>query len=112
MARPQARKFLGFSFTYAAEPKRRIAPKALQRWRRKIRELTRRTRGISVQQMMKNFATYLRGWKSYFGLCETPSLLERLDKWIRRRLRSMIWKQWKRGSRRFQQLRQGGVDKT
>jgi RNA-directed DNA polymerase len=109
VARPQARKFLGFSFTGAAEPKRRIAPKALQRWRRKIRELTRRTRGISVQQMTKNLATYLRGWKSYFGFCETPSVLERLDKWIRRRLRSMIWKQWKRGSRRFQQLRQRGV---
>ena len=109
VARPQARKFLGFSFTGAARPKRRIAPKALRRCQRKIRELTRRTRGISVQQMTKNLATYLRGWKSYFGFCETPSVLERLDKWIRRRLRSMIWKQWKRGSRRFAQLRQRGV---
>jgi RNA-directed DNA polymerase len=90
VARPQTRKFLGFSFTGAAKPKRRIAPKALLRWRRKIRELTRRTRGISVEQMTKNLATYLRGWRSYFGFCETPSVLERLDQWIRRRLRSMI----------------------
>jgi RNA-directed DNA polymerase len=109
VARPQTRKFLGFSFTRAAETKRRIAPKALPRWRRKIRELTRRTLGISGEQMTKNLATYLRGWKSYFGFCETPSVLERLDKWIRRRLRSMIWKQWRRGSRRFAQLRQRGV---
>ena len=111
VARPQARKFLGFSFTYAAEPKRRIAPKALQRCKRKVRELTRRTRGISVQQMTKNLTPYLRGWKSYFGFCETPSVLQVLDQWIRRRLRSVIWKQWTRGSRRFQQLRQRGVGK-
>ena len=111
VARPQPRKFLGCSFTGAAEPQRRLAPKALLRWRQKIGELTRRTRGISVQQMTKNLATYLRGWKSSFGFCETPSVRERLDQWIRRRLRSMIWKQWKRGSRRFQHLRQRGVGK-
>jgi RNA-directed DNA polymerase len=49
--------------------------------------------------MMKELAAYLRGWKSYFGFCQTPSLLKALDEWIRRRLRSMIWKQWKRGNR-------------
>jgi Group II intron, maturase-specific domain len=96
VARPQERKFLGFSFTYGAEAKRRIAPKALLRCKQRVRELTRRTRGISVEQMTKELASYLGGWKSYFGFSQTPSVLRRLEEWIRRRLRSMIWKQWKR----------------
>jgi RNA-directed DNA polymerase len=98
VARPQERKFLGFSFTYGAEPKRRIAPKALLRCKQRVRELTRRTRGISLEQMTKELASYLRGWKSYFGYCQTPSVLHDLDPWIRRRLRSVIWKQRKRRS--------------
>jgi RNA-directed DNA polymerase len=98
VARPQARKFLGFSFTGGKEPKRRIAPQALLRCKRRVRELTRRTRGISLPQMTKELASYLRGWKGYFGYCQTPSVLHGLDQWIRRRLRSVIWKQKKRRS--------------
>src|SRR6266581_4811076 len=109
VARPQERKFLGFSFTYGAKPKRRVAPKALLRCKRRVRELTRRTRGISLQQMTKELASYLRGWKSYFGFNQTPSVLQRLEEWIRRRLRSMIWKQWKRNGVRFVRLRQRNV---
>src|SRR6266403_501222 len=109
VARPVERKFLGFSFSSNKEPKRRIAPKALLRCKQKIRELTRRTRGISLEQMTKELAAYLRGWKSYFGFCQTPSLLKTLDKWIRHRLRSMIWKQWKHGQQRYGKLRQRGV---
>jgi len=96
LARPQERKFLGFSFTGGAEPKRRIAPKALLRCKQRVRELTRRTRGISLEQMAKELASYLRSWKSYFGYCQTPSVLHGLDQWIRRGLRSVIWKQRKR----------------
>jgi RNA-directed DNA polymerase len=107
VAWPVERKFLGFSFTGAKEPKRRIAAKALARFKRKVRELTGRTRGISIERMTKELAGYLRGWKGYFGFCETPSVLERLDQWIRHRLRSMIWKQWRRG--RAAKLRQRGV---
>ena len=110
VARPVERKFLGFSFTLR-EAKRRIAAKALVRFKQKVRELTGRTRGISIEQMTKELASYLRGWKSYFGFCETPSVLEKLDQWIRRRLRSMIWKQWKRGKVRFSKLRALGVSK-
>src|ERR1700722_2110383 len=109
VARPDERKVLGFSFSHHQEPKRRIAPKALLRCKQKIRELTRRTRGISLEQMLKELAAYLRGWKSYFGYCQTPSLLKTLDQWIRRRLRSMIWKQCKRGKHRYAQLRQLGI---
>jgi RNA-directed DNA polymerase len=105
VARPQDRKFLGFSFTSGTEPKRRVAPKALCRCKQKIRELTRRTRGISVEQMAKELATYLRGWRGYFGFCETPSVLRQLDQWIRHRLRATIWKQWKHGKVRFAKLR-------
>jgi RNA-directed DNA polymerase len=75
-------------------------------------ELTARTRGISIEQMTKELTSYLRGWKGYFGFCETPSVLERLDQWIRHRLRSIIWKQWKRGRLRFARLCARGLRKN
>src|ERR1700676_753068 len=109
VARPVERKFLGFSFSKNTEPKRRTAPKPLLRCTKKIRKVTRRTRGISVEQMTKELTAYLRGWKSYFGFCETPSVLKTLDEWIRHRMRSMIWTQWKRGKQRYAMLRQLGV---
>jgi len=98
VARPQERKFLGFSFTGGAEVKRRIAPKALFRCKQRVRELTRRTQGISLEQMTKELADYLRGWKGYFGYCQTPSVLNHQPATSRRRLRSVIWKQRKRRS--------------
>jgi RNA-directed DNA polymerase len=111
VARPWERKFLGFSFTANREPKRRIAPKAVNRFKERVRELTRRTRAVSTERMAEELARYLRGWISYFGKCETPSVLEALEKWFRRRLRSAIWKQWKRGSVRFAELRKRDVRK-
>ena len=93
------------------DPKRRIAAKALLRFKQKVRELTGRTRGISIEQMTKELTSYLRGWKGYFGFCETPSVLQSLDQWTRRRLRSVIWKQWKRGKVRFAKLCALGVNK-
>ena len=110
VARPVERKFLGFSFTLRG-PKRRIAPKALVRFKQRIRELSSRTRGISMAQRTKELADYLRGWKAYFGFCETPSVLRDLDQWLRRRLRAVIWKQWKRGKVRFRKLCEHGVGK-
>src|SRR5271157_1715567 len=110
VARPAERKFLGFSFT-VRDARRRIADKAIARFKRKVRELTGRTRGIGIERMTKELASYLRGWKSYFGFAETPSVLERLDQWIRRRLRSVIWKQWKRGRVRFAGLTKRGVSR-
>jgi RNA-directed DNA polymerase len=111
VARPWERKFLGFSFTANREPKRRIAPKAVLRFKERVRNLTRRTRGVNTERMAEELARYLRGWISYFGKCETPSVLEALEKWFRRRLRSAIWKQWKRGSVRFAELRKRDVRK-
>ena len=109
VARPWARKFLGFSFTNARTPKRRIAPKALERFKERVKELTQRNGGVSLEQMVKRLTVYLTGWRSYFGFCETPSVLEDLDSWIRRRLRCVAWKQWKRGRTRFAELRRLGA---
>lgn len=109
VARPGERKFLGFSFTFNREPKRRMAPQAVRRFKERIRELTSRTRGVSIQRRAEEVARYLRGWIGYFGKCQTPSVLTSLEEWVRRRLRSAIWKQWKRGSVRFAELRQRGV---
>ena len=111
VARPGERKFLGFSFTNGKTPKRRIAPKAVDRCKDRIRELTSRTRGVSIERMAGDLTQYLRGWLGYFGKCETTRVLESLDKWTRRRLRSAIWKQWKRGTVRFAELRKRGVGK-
>jgi RNA-directed DNA polymerase len=110
VARPWQRKFLGFSFTSHREPQRRIAPKAVQRFKEKVRELTRRTRGVSVEKMAEQLGRYLQGWQGHFGYCQTPSVLRDLDYWTRRRLRAFLWKQWKRGTVRFAELIARGVD--
>jgi RNA-directed DNA polymerase len=111
VARPGERKFLGFSFTWQREPKRRIAPKAIARFKQRVRELTRRTRGVSVETMVEQLGRYLTGWRGYFGFCQTPSVLQRLDRWLRRRLRSVVWKQWKYARVRFAELRKRGLSK-
>jgi RNA-directed DNA polymerase len=111
VARPWERKFLGFSFTAAREPKRRIAPKTLLRFKKRVRELTKRNRGVSLERMVEQLSRYLIGWRGYFGFCQTPSVLRNLDSWIRRRLRCFQWKQWKRGKTRFAELRKRGASK-
>src|SRR5262249_44948143 len=109
VAKPSVRKFLGFSFTAGQEPRRRIAPQALARFKARVRELTRRTRGASLPQIVKELSVYLIGWRGYFGFCQTPSVLRALDEWTRRRLRAIVWKQWKRGRTRFAELRRCGA---
>ncbi|MGF6231117.1 RNA-directed DNA polymerase [Inquilinus ginsengisoli] len=109
VAKPSARKFLGFSFTGGREPRRRIAPKAIDRFKAKVRVLTRRTRGDNLKQIIEELSVYLIGWRGYFGFCQTPSVLRALDQWTRRRLRAIAWKQWKRGPKRFAELRRHGV---
>lgn len=107
---PERRKFLSFSFKSGPVPKRRIAPAALARFKKRIRGLTRRNRGTSLDAIITSLAPYLIGWRGYFGFGELPSELRNLDKWIRRRLRALAWKQWKRGRKRYQELRRRGVD--
>jgi RNA-directed DNA polymerase len=110
VARPEERKFLGFSISNDGS-ERRIAPKALDKFKTRIREMTRRTRGISLAQLIENLTPYLIGWRGYFGFCQTPRVLTNLEAWIRRRLRSYLWRQWQNGPNRFKELRQRGVPK-
>jgi len=100
VARPQERKFLGFSFTAGPEVKRTIAPKALNRFKQRIREITRRAKSVSIEKTMEELAPYMRGWRTYFGFCETPVVLQYLTRWVRLRLRSALWRQWKTARRR------------
>jgi len=109
VARPEARKFLGFSFTSQTEPQRRIAPQALARFTSRVRALTRRTAGVSLQQAIDRLAIYLTGWRGYFGFCQTPEQLRNLEGWVRRRLRCLAWTQWRTGRRRYTALRQHGL---
>ncbi len=109
VAQPWQRKFLGFSFTDEDQPRRRIAPKARLRFKQRVRRLTRRTRGVSIQRMVNELAVYLNGWLNYFAFCQTPTVLAELDKWVRHRLRSRMWKQWKNGRTRYQRLRRRSV---
>ena len=109
--RPVKRKFLSFSFIGSREVKRRLAPKAIARFKERVRELTRRTRGVRLETMVAQLSRYLTGWRGYFGFCQTPSVLRSLEQWLRRRLRAVVWKQWKRGKVRFVELCKRGVSK-
>ena len=109
VARPGERKFLGFSFTFGNQPKRRIAPQALERFKLRVRELTRTGRHLAPAQLGNRLKLFLTGWRGYFSFCETPSVLGKLDSWLRRRLRMVFWRQGKRGRTRFAALRRLGV---
>src|SRR6266699_3437592 len=109
VARPQERKFLGFSFTDGPEIKRTIAPKALERFKHRTREVTLRAKGVSLETTIAELASYLRGWRNYFGFCETPYVLIQLTRWVRLRLRAAMWRQWKTPRRRRAALLALGV---
>jgi len=109
VARPQERKFLGFSFSDGPEVRRRIAPKAIERFKQRIREITRHAKSVSLETTMATLAPYMRGWRGYFGFCETPDVLIQLTRWVRLRLRVALWRQWKTPRRRRAMLIQLGV---
>jgi RNA-directed DNA polymerase len=109
VARPQERKFLGFSFSAGPEVKRVIARKALDRFKRRVREITRRAKGVSMKTTIEELAPYMRGWRGYFGFCETPEVLIGLTRWVRLRLRAAMWRQWKTPRRRREALIELGV---
>jgi RNA-directed DNA polymerase len=112
VGRAKAAKFLGFSFyKYQGKIHIRIARRSLERLRDKIRRLTRRTRSGKLEDILQELNRYLIGWVAYYRLAETPSVYQRLDAWLRRRLRQMLWKRWKRGTTRFRELVRLGVPK-
>lgn len=108
--RPWNREFLGFTFT--TQRKRSIGSSARGKFKRRIRELTKRNRGSSLKRIVSELRSYLRGWRGYFRFAQTPSVLRDLDSWIHRRLRCYAWKQWKTGRRRFAELTRLGVGKS
>ena len=110
VAQPEERKLLGFTISNDGA-ERRIAPKALNKFKVKIRDMTSRTRGCSLEQIVGDLSPYLIGWRGYFGFCQTPRVLTNLEAWIRRRLRSYLWWQWRNGPNRFKELRRRGVPK-
>ncbi|MBS2005157.1 MAG: group II intron reverse transcriptase/maturase [Cyanobacteria bacterium SZAS LIN-5] len=109
VGRPWERKFLGFTFTRGKSPKRRIAPAALLRLKQKLKEMTQRNRGNTLEQVVQELKAYMTGWYNYFKFCETPTVLNDIEQWLRRRLRCMVWKRWKHSSTRFQRLRELGL---
>jgi RNA-directed DNA polymerase len=90
----------GFSFTAGPDIKRTIAPKSLDRFKQRIRDITRRAKGGSIKATMEELARYMLGWRGYFGFCETPEVLIALTRWVRLRLRAAFWRQWKTPRRR------------
>jgi RNA-directed DNA polymerase len=110
---PWNRTFLGFSFTGGKRPKRRkIAPKALARFKARVKALTKRNQGRSLKHVITTLSGYLRGWIGYFGFCQTPAVLRDLDSWIRHRLRCLQWKHWKVYRRRKAELIKRGISPT
>jgi len=111
VARPQDRKFLGYSFWYAkgSVVKRRVAPKALEAMKERVREITTRNGGRSLKTVMAELRSYLAGWKQYFRLAETPRVFGDLDEWVRHRLRQVQLKQWKRGTTIYREMKRLGA---
>ncbi len=112
VARPWERKFLGYSMTWHRKPKLKIAFESRRRMAEKIRLALRQGRGQSLQQVIKGLNPVLRGWMAYFRLTEVKNVLEELDGWLRHKLRTLLWRQWKRVYRRARNLIKAGIDKV
>ena len=103
--RPWRLKFLGFSFyKRKGEVLVRVARQALDRCKDKLRQLTQRTRPGKLEDILQNVNEYVMGWIGYFRLADTPSVFVEIDEWLRRRLRQLVWKRWKRGKTRWREL--------
>ena len=112
VARPQSRKFLGYSFWYAkgGAVKRRVAPEALEAMKQRVRQITDRNGGRSMLTVFAELRDYLTGWKQFFRLAETPGTFGDLDSWIRHRLRMVQLKQWKRGRTIYREAKRLGAN--
>jgi len=110
VARPWSRKFLGYSMTSESTPRLKVSPKSVERFKVKVRDLFRQGRGRNLKRFIVNdLNPVLRGWINYYRLTETKTVLEELDQWIRRKLRCVLWRQWKRPLTRFRNLRKRGL---
>lgn len=108
--KPQKRKILGFSFwRHGGKMRLRLAPETLERLKDKIRQFTGRTKGNSIEEKINNLNTYLMGWMNYYRIVETPGIMEKLDRWMRRRLKMCLLKEWKEPKTRRKKLVALGV---
>ena len=112
VARPWQRKFLGYSMTWHRKPKLKIAQPSRKRLAEKIRKTLRMARGRSLKQVIEQLNPQLRGWVSYFRLTEVKGVLEELDGWLRHKLRSLLWRQWKRNHTRARNLMRAGLSES
>ena len=110
VARPWARKFLGYTVTVHREPKLKVAPQAIQRLKGHLRPILRRGRGRSLVGVVGELSRVVRGWVAYFRKVEVLASFEALDAWIRRKLRMLLWRQWKRPRTRVRELCRRGLD--
>jgi len=105
-------KYLGYSFyVYRGEGRLRIHPKSVEKLKDKIREVTGRSNGMGIEERKARLNSIVRGWMNYFKLADAKKLLQRLDEWIRRRIRMVTWKRWKRLRTRFENLKRAGIDR-
>ena len=112
VARPWMRKFLGYSVTWDRTARLRVAPAAVQRLKTKLRGILSRGRGRRLADIVKDLNLATRGWVVYFRLAEVKASFEDMDKWLRRKLRCIVWRQWKRPRTRLRELRRHGLDVT
>jgi RNA-directed DNA polymerase len=110
--RPWKCKFLGYSVTVHREPKLKLAPESIKRLKEKLRAILRRGRGRNLVSVIEELRPVLLGWVAYFRLVEVKGIFEELDAWIRRKLRCILWRQWKKPRTRFRKLRQHGLDEA
>lgn len=111
VARPQDRKFLGYSFWYSkgSTVRRRVAKKALEAMKDRVREITNRNAGRAMTAVFAELRSYLMGWRAYFRLADTPRIFRDLDEWIRHRLRMVQLRQWKRGTTAYREMKKLGA---
>jgi RNA-directed DNA polymerase len=109
--RPWKRKFLGYTMTAHMEAKLRVAPESVKRFRDKVRELARSGRGRSLRWTVERLEPLIRGWVAYFQKAEVRAAFEELDQWLRRRLRCILWRQWKRPRTRAMKLMKLGLER-
>jgi len=111
VARPWDRKFLGYSMTFHKQPRLKVAPVVVERMKNKLREMFRAARGRNIRSVIKELTPVLRGWVNYFRLAGVKGIFEELDEWIRRKLRCILWRQWKRSYTRAKNLMKLGLGK-